>query len=151
MSQALAQFDTRPEPARLGYPAGHLALGVSVYADRAHLRDQMAEDAAAAGFRLGAHGPVRDLLADDPAGLGEVVQAGATGGVVSMTYATGAVVINPPGVATDAVGLAATEVGLVDVHTTLPPVLGAGTQVDPGIVAVLPLPTLVQVITVFTV
>ena len=78
MSQALAKFDTGLDPVRPDYPLGHLALAVSVYADRAHLRAQMAEDAAAAGFRLGANGPVRDLIEGAPAGLdvtalGEVV------------------------------------------------------------------------------
>jgi hypothetical protein len=91
-------------------------------------------------------------LADGEAGLGVAVQTGATGGVTSTTYGTVAVVGDAkPGVVTDAVGLAATELGLVDVHTTLPPVLGLGTQVVPGMLNVLPEAMLVQVITVFTV
>ncbi|MBC6435930.1 winged helix DNA-binding protein [Nostoc sp. HG1] len=72
MTQALAKFDTAFDVGFSDYPVGHLALAVSVYADRAHLRSQMAEDAVAAGFRLSANGPVRDLL-DGEAGLGEVV------------------------------------------------------------------------------
>jgi len=73
MTQPLARFDTTFDAAQLDYPVGHLALGVSIYADRAHLRSQMVEDAVAAGFRLGANGSVRDLLESGPTGLGEVV------------------------------------------------------------------------------
>jgi hypothetical protein len=59
--------------------------------------------------------------------------------------------VNPPGVVTVAVGLAGTELPLVAVHTTLPPVLGLGVQVVPGTVSVLPVATLLQVITVIAV
>ena len=73
MSQPMTRFETTFDVAPLEYSVGHLALGVSIYADRAHLRSQMVEDAVAAGFRLGANGPVRDLLEAGPTGLGEVV------------------------------------------------------------------------------
>jgi len=78
MSQPAVRFETPFEATQLDYPAGHLALGISIYADRAHLRSQLVEDAVAAGFRLGANGPVCDLLEGVPTGqnvtaLGEVV------------------------------------------------------------------------------
>ena len=56
-----------------------------------------------------------------------------------------------PGVVTVAVGLAATELGLVEVQTTLPPLLGLGTQLVPGTATVLPLAMFVQVMTVLPV
>ena len=78
MTQPAVRFETACDATQFDYPVGHLALGVSIYADRAHLRSQLVEDAVAAGFRLGAHGPVRDLLDGVPTGqgltaLGEVV------------------------------------------------------------------------------
>ena len=78
MSQPAVRFETACDATQFDYPVGHLALGVSIYADRAHLRAQLVEDAVAAGFRLGANGPVRDLLEGTPTGqgvtaLGEVV------------------------------------------------------------------------------
>ena len=72
MPQTLARFDDWPGEAPL-YPAGQLPLGVSVFADRAPLRAQIGEDAAAAGFRLGAHGPLTDLLEGEVVPLGEVI------------------------------------------------------------------------------
>ena len=59
--------------------------------------------------------------------------------------------VKPPTAVMVAVGLAATEVGLVEVHTTLPPVLGFGAHTVPGIAVLLPLAMLIQVITVLTV
>jgi DNA-binding transcriptional ArsR family regulator len=50
-----------------------IALAVSVFADRAHVRDQIGEDAAAAGFVLRECGEVAALLAGEPRPLGEVV------------------------------------------------------------------------------
>ena len=47
-----------------------------------------------------------------------------------------------------AVGLAATELLLVEVHTTLPPVEVAGKQVVPGMLTLSPDAMLVQVMTV---
>ena len=78
MTQPAVRFETACDAIQFDYPVGHLALGVSIYADRAHLRSQLVEDAVAAGFRLGASGPVRDLLEGTPTGqgvtaLGEVV------------------------------------------------------------------------------
>ena len=53
--------------------AAGLPLGVSIFADRAHLRDEIAEDAAAAGLALRECGEVAALLAGEPRPLGEVV------------------------------------------------------------------------------
>ena len=54
-----------------------LPLALSVFADRVHVRDQLRDDAAAAGFRIGQLGGLGDLLGqvDDDAArpLGEVV------------------------------------------------------------------------------
>ena len=72
MAQTLDRFDDWPDAAPL-YPAGQLPLGVSVFADRVPVRAQIGEDAAAAGFRLGANGPLADLLEGDVVSLGEVI------------------------------------------------------------------------------
>ncbi|BBC72254.1 conserved hypothetical protein [Altererythrobacter sp. B11] len=53
--------------------AAGLPLAVSVYADRAYLRAEIAEDAAAAGMVLRECGPVSDLLTGSAKPLGEVV------------------------------------------------------------------------------
>lgn len=53
-------------------PAG-VPLAVSIYADRAHLRATMCEDAEAAGFRLGMTGNVADLLDDSARSLGDLI------------------------------------------------------------------------------
>ena len=72
MVQALARLNSAPDEA-LPYPAGHLALSVSVFADRTWLRNEMAEDAAAAGFRLTHDGALAELRDEDARPLGEVV------------------------------------------------------------------------------
>lgn len=57
-------------------PANDLAgmpLAVSIFADRAHLRDQLRDDAAAAGLAVRECGKVAALLAGEPRPLGEVV------------------------------------------------------------------------------
>lgn len=53
--------------------AAGLPLALSVFADRAHLRELMREDAQAAGFRLALAGDLASLLEGDPQALGEVV------------------------------------------------------------------------------
>lgn len=53
--------------------AAGLPLALSVFADRAHLRDQMREDAEAAGFRIAEAGEVALLLEGEARPLGEVV------------------------------------------------------------------------------
>ncbi len=62
----LVYSDAAPVPGR--------SLALSVFADRAHVRDQLRDDAAAAGFRIGQLGGLGDLL-DGPEAkaLGEVV------------------------------------------------------------------------------
>jgi hypothetical protein len=53
--------------------AAGMPLGVSIFADRAHLREQIRDDAAAAGLAVRECGPVAALLEGDPRPLGEVV------------------------------------------------------------------------------
>ena len=72
MVQALARLNSAPDEAP-PYLAGHLALSVSVFADRSWLRQEMAEDAVAAGFRLTHGGALAELRSEDARPLGEVV------------------------------------------------------------------------------
>ncbi len=53
-------------------PAG-LPMAVSIFADRVHVRDEIADDAAAAGLAVCECGPVAALLEGDPRPLGEIV------------------------------------------------------------------------------
>lgn len=53
--------------------AAGLPLTVSIFADRAHVRGQIRDDAAVAGFRIGEEGDVALLLQGDARPLGEVV------------------------------------------------------------------------------
>lgn len=53
--------------------AAGLPLALSIYADRAHLRDQLRDDAEAAGFRIAELGDVALLLDAEARALGEVV------------------------------------------------------------------------------
>lgn len=50
-----------------------LRMKVSIFADRAHLRDQMREDAEGAGFRLAEASPIARLLSGESMPLGDVV------------------------------------------------------------------------------
>ncbi len=52
---------------------GGVPLAVSIYADRAHLRDSLREDAQAAGFRMGHIGDMADLLSDTVQPLCDVI------------------------------------------------------------------------------
>ena len=72
MVQSLARFDSVHDEALL-YQAGHLPLAVAVFADRPQLRDEMAEDAIAAGFRLTYGGALAELHDEQARPLGEVV------------------------------------------------------------------------------
>ena len=72
MVQSLARFETVHDEALL-YQAGHLPLAVSVFADRPQMRDEMAEDAVAAGFRLTLGGALAELHDEQARPLGEVV------------------------------------------------------------------------------
>ncbi|WP_343613282.1 winged helix DNA-binding protein [Novosphingobium sp.] len=53
--------------------AAGLRLSVSVFADRGHLRDEMGEDAASAGFRLADTGRLHHVLESAAKPLGDVV------------------------------------------------------------------------------
>lgn len=53
--------------------AAGLPLALSIYADRAHLRAQLRDDAEAAGFRIAEAGGIDALLADEARPLGDVV------------------------------------------------------------------------------
>ena len=67
----MSQRDFIYETASTG-PAG-LAVALSVYADLDHLRDQLRDDAVAAGFRIAGTGAVATLLTDEAPPLGDVV------------------------------------------------------------------------------
>ena len=53
--------------------AAGLPLALSIFADRGHVRDQLRDDAEAAGFRIAEAGEVAALLEGDARPLGEVV------------------------------------------------------------------------------
>ncbi len=53
--------------------AAGLRLAVSIFADRAHLRDQIRDDAQAVGFRIAEAAPLSSLLDGEARPLGEVV------------------------------------------------------------------------------
>ena len=72
MVQAIARFGSAQDDFPK-YHAGHLPLAVAVYADRPQLRDEMADDAIAAGFRLTRSGDLAELHGDEARPLGEVV------------------------------------------------------------------------------
>ena len=72
---AQADFEYQPvsiEPGAANDAAG-VALAVSVYADRQHVRDTMRDDAQAAGFRLGQVGALETLLGKAAVPLGDVI------------------------------------------------------------------------------
>ena len=50
-----------------------MPLALSIFADRPHLRDQMREDAQAAGFRIAQASEISGLLEGEPRTLGDVV------------------------------------------------------------------------------
>ena len=76
---SIAQFATFTDVAQdfsYGAPANDMAglrLTISLFADRAHLRDQMREDAEGAGFRMSEVGAVDLLLGSAARPLGDVV------------------------------------------------------------------------------
>lgn len=72
MTQAIARLSSVHDDAPV-YRAGHLPLAVTVFADRPNLRDEIAEDAVAAGFRLTHGGALAGLHEDEARPLGEVV------------------------------------------------------------------------------
>ncbi|MFC4294374.1 winged helix DNA-binding protein [Novosphingobium tardum] len=73
MSQVLQSFLHGETPLAGDLAAGALPLAVSVFADRAHIRAEIAEDAEAAGLRLSASGALEDLVEGEARPLGEVI------------------------------------------------------------------------------
>jgi hypothetical protein len=73
MAQTLARSDDPWAGEGPGFVAGDLPLSASVFADRGHVRAMIADDAAAAGFRLTLAGALGDLLDGAVAALGDVV------------------------------------------------------------------------------
>ena len=69
----LGPVDPDGPPARAASDAAGLPLAISLYADRAHVAAQLAEDAQAAGFRIGAVAGLDALLDDDARPLGDIV------------------------------------------------------------------------------
>jgi hypothetical protein len=72
----MAQANLAPADFAYAAPATDptaMPLAVSVYADRAHLRDLMRDDAAAAGLRIAETGELARLLDGEARALGEVV------------------------------------------------------------------------------
>lgn len=68
-----ANFAYSPPANGAANDAAGLPLALSVFADRPHIRDQMRDDAAAAGFRIAEVSEVASLLEGDARPLGEVV------------------------------------------------------------------------------
>lgn len=60
-------------PVEFAYQTGGAQLAVSVFADRARVRDEIFEDAIAAGLAVRASGPLAALLEDDVRALGDIV------------------------------------------------------------------------------
>ena len=76
MSNAHFAFNDSQSDFSYGAPANDAAglrLTVSVFADRGHLRDELGEDAASAGFRLGQTARLDALLDGPTQALGDVV------------------------------------------------------------------------------
>ena len=71
MAQALAQFDYPADDVALLRPVSPLA--VAIFSDRAYLRTEMAEDAAAAGLRVTRMADLGALLAEAEQPLGDLV------------------------------------------------------------------------------
>lgn len=73
----MAQADFEYQPASIAPEAANdaagVALAVSIYSDRAHMRDMMRDDAQAAGFRLGQVGDLDALLGKAAVPLGDVI------------------------------------------------------------------------------
>ena len=73
----MAQARFAPLPGDFAYGAANdaagLKLALSIYADRAHLRGQLREDAEAAGFRIAEAAGINALHEAQPRPLGEVV------------------------------------------------------------------------------
>lgn len=70
---AQTDFSYLPAASAAANDVVRLPWSVSVYADRAHVRDELRDDAAAAGFRIGQVGTFASLARDESQGLSEVV------------------------------------------------------------------------------
>jgi len=68
----LAQLDYAPTGQLPSNTAGS-SLAISIYADRSHVRGQIADDVAGAGFHVLRQEPVEALLAGEAQALGEIV------------------------------------------------------------------------------
>ncbi|MXO89589.1 helix-turn-helix domain-containing protein [Pontixanthobacter aquaemixtae] len=73
MTQADFQYQPTGVVDGAANDAAGLPLVVSIFADRAHIRDTIRDDALATGFRMGQIGTVADLLEGNAQPLGEVV------------------------------------------------------------------------------
>lgn len=71
MGQAAAQFDYLADDVALLQPTSPMA--VAIFSDRAYLRTEMAEDAAAAGLRVTRTSELQTLLGDTEQPLGDLV------------------------------------------------------------------------------
>jgi hypothetical protein len=73
----MAQAQFAPLPDDFSYGAANdaagLKLSLSIFADRAHLRDQLRDDASGVGFRIAEASPIAALHGAEPRPLGEVV------------------------------------------------------------------------------
>ena len=67
--QANFQYD----PTEASLDAAGVPLAVSIYADRAHIRDQLSEDTQTAGLRLSQVGDLASLLDHKPRALSDVI------------------------------------------------------------------------------
>ncbi|WP_284124702.1 winged helix DNA-binding protein [Parerythrobacter aestuarii] len=63
---------TQLDYAPVGDPAG-MPFAISIFADRAHVRSQIADDVSGAGFRVLREAPVAELLEGEAVSLGEIV------------------------------------------------------------------------------
>lgn len=73
MSQARFELSADFPPASAACSPTGLPLSVSIFSDRAHVRGEIGEDAAAAGFRIVASSDLAGLLVGEPGGLGDIV------------------------------------------------------------------------------
>lgn len=71
MAETVERLGLVQSPPR--YEAGYLALSAGVFADGPQVREQIAEDVAAAGLRVTATGTLRNLLDGEARALGDLV------------------------------------------------------------------------------
>lgn len=73
MGQADFQYDLTDAVRDASSDPAGVPIAISIYADRAHLRETMREDAESAGLRLGAVGELADFLGNEARPMGELV------------------------------------------------------------------------------